>query len=224
MGYRSTVIVSLFPLYILMAIWLSSPHYGLIVAGVNVAFIALLLASFRYIKRIDFRLVLAAGLILLSMLNSVWVISENCTLSCSSFFAASPPAIYVFMSGVRYIIAFYIFLSLDKFSFITAERVTATCKLLISVFFLVGMFQLRRAPNLFQFLLGIGSLLFIVLQAVINIGVVTGSFPTKGMSLPFISYGGSNLVVVFVFTGILLNLFRQWEKPIVSKARELEAL
>jgi cell division protein FtsW len=101
---------------------------------------------------------------------------------------------------------------------------TLTVVLLFLAIFLVGMFQLRRAPNLFQFLLGIGSLLFIVLQAVINIGVVTGSFPTKGMSLPFISYGGSNLVVVFVFTGILLNLFRQWEKPIVSKARELEAL
>jgi len=101
---------------------------------------------------------------------------------------------------------------------------TLSVVLLFIAIFLIGMFQLRRAPNLFQFLLGIGSLLFIVLQAVINIGVVTGSFPTKGMSLPFISYGGSNLVVVFVFTGLLLNLFRQWEKPIVSKARELEAL
>ena len=101
---------------------------------------------------------------------------------------------------------------------------TLAVVLLFIAIFLIGMFQLRRAPNLFQFLLGVGSLLFIILQAVINIGVVTGSFPTKGMSLPFISYGGSNLVVVFVFTGILLNLFRQWEKPIVSKARELEAL
>ncbi len=90
--------------------------------------------------------------------------------------------------------------------------------------FLVAMLQLRRAPNLFQFLMGAGSLLFIVLQAVINIGVVTGSLPTKGMSLPFISYGGSNLVVVFIFTGLLLNLFRQWAKPIVSKAREVEVL
>jgi cell division protein FtsW len=101
---------------------------------------------------------------------------------------------------------------------------TLSVVLLFIAIFLVCMLQLRRAPNMFQFLLGVGSLLFIVLQAVINIGVVTGSFPTKGMSLPFISYGGSNLVVVFIFTGLLLNLFRQWQKPLVSKARELEAL
>jgi len=101
---------------------------------------------------------------------------------------------------------------------------TLSVVILFALIFLVVMLQLRRAPNMFQFLLGAGSLLFIVLQAVINIGVVTGCFPTKGMSLPFISYGGSNLVVVFIFTGLLLNLFRQWDKPIVSKARELDAL
>ena len=101
---------------------------------------------------------------------------------------------------------------------------TLTVVLLFIAIFLIVMLQLRRAPNMFQFLLGAGSLLFIVLQAVINIGVVTGSLPTKGMSLPFISYGGSNLVVVFIFTGLLLNLFRQWAKPIVSKAREVDVL
>jgi len=90
--------------------------------------------------------------------------------------------------------------------------------------FVIGMIQLRRAPNLYQFLLGSGALFFITLQAIINLGVVTGCLPTKGMSLPFISYGGSNLVVMFVLTGLILNLFRLWAKPFVSKARELSTI
>ena len=49
--------------------------------------------------------------------------------------------------------------------------------------------HLRRAPNLFHFLLAAGCILLICLQALINLGVVTGVFPTKGMSLPFISSG-----------------------------------
>ena len=74
------------------------------------------------------------------------------------------------------------------------------------------------------FLLGAGAIFFITLQAIINLGVVTGCLPTKGMSLPFISYGGSNLVVVFILTGLVLNLFRQWARPIVSEARELNTI
>ena len=45
---------------------------------------------------------------------------------------------------------------------------------------------------MYEYLLAMGALLFVVLQAIINMGVVTGCLPTKGMSLPFISYGGSN--------------------------------
>ena len=43
-------------------------------------------------------------------------------------------------------------------------------------------------------------------QAVINIGVNTGFFPTKGLTLPLVSYGGSSLMVVFVMLGILLRI------------------
>ena len=44
-------------------------------------------------------------------------------------------------------------------------------------------------------------------------GGETGSFPTKGMSLPFISYGGSNLVVVFILIGLVINVLRRIDKP-----------
>jgi cell division protein FtsW len=76
--------------------------------------------------------------------------------------------------------------------------------------FVAGVLHLRRAPNLFQFLLVIGCLLLMCLQAIINLGVVTGIFPTKGMSLPFISAGLSNLLLMGVLLGILLNTQRTW--------------
>ena len=89
------------------------------------------------------------------------------------------------------------------------------------IIFFVVSWKLRFAPNLFQFLFAAGAMLFIVVQALINFGVSTGLLPTKGMSLPFISYGGSNLVAVFLFLGIICNCFRRWERPPLPRAREL---
>lgn len=98
---------------------------------------------------------------------------------------------------------------------------TSGVVLLFMTLFFVGVLQLKRAPNLYQYLLVMGALLFVTFQALINIGVVTGCLPTKGMSLPFISYGGSNLVFMFVLTGIILNGFRSWELPALRRQREL---
>lgn len=98
---------------------------------------------------------------------------------------------------------------------------TAGVVLLYMTLFFVGVLQLRRAPNLYQYLLVMGALLLITFQALINIGVVTGSLPTKGMSLPFISYGGSNLVLMFTLIGIILNGFRRWEMPALRRQREI---
>lgn len=92
---------------------------------------------------------------------------------------------------------------------------------LFMTLFLIGVLQLRRAPDLYQYLLVMGALLFVTFQALINIGVVTGCLPTKGMSLPFISYGGSNLVLMFVLVAIILNGFRRWELPALRGQREL---
>ncbi|WP_043583889.1 FtsW/RodA/SpoVE family cell cycle protein [Geminisphaera colitermitum] len=75
-----------------------------------------------------------------------------------------------------------------------------------------GFIHLRRAPNLFQYLLVTGAVLLIGLQAIINLGVVTGVFPTKGMSLPFISAGMSNLLLMGILLGIILNTQRTWTR------------
>jgi cell division protein FtsW len=76
--------------------------------------------------------------------------------------------------------------------------------------FVAGLVHLRRAPNLYHFLLAAGCLLLICLQAIVNLGVVTGIFPTKGMSLPFISAGLSNLLLMGLLLGILMNTARTW--------------
>lgn len=72
-----------------------------------------------------------------------------------------------------------------------------------------GVRAAYRAPDDFGMLLGVGLTTLIVFQAFVNIGVVIGIFPTKGLPLPFISAGGSSLLVAMVATGILLNLSRE---------------
>jgi cell division protein FtsW len=79
-----------------------------------------------------------------------------------------------------------------------------------AIIFMAGLAHLRRAPNLFYFLLAAGCLLLMCLQSVINLGVVTGVLPTKGISLPFISAGLSNLLLMGLLVGILINTQRNW--------------
>jgi len=66
-----------------------------------------------------------------------------------------------------------------------------------------------RAPDPFGSFLAIGITLAIALQAAINIGMVVGLLPTTGVPLPFISFGGSSLVVTLLGVGVLLNISSQ---------------
>jgi cell division protein FtsW len=63
-----------------------------------------------------------------------------------------------------------------------------------------------RAVDTFGMYLGLGLTLLLGFQAVINLGVVSGSLPTKGLSLPFFSYGGSSLIISLLAVGILMNI------------------
>jgi cell division protein FtsW len=65
-----------------------------------------------------------------------------------------------------------------------------------------------RAPDLFGQYLGLGISFLIALQTLINVGVVTAWLPTKGLPLPFISFGGSNLLLNLVCIGVLLSIYR----------------
>ena len=85
---------------------------------------------------------------------------------------------------------------------------TATVTVIFMLFVWRGLHIARYANDLFGSLLAIGLTTLIGLQAFINIGVVTGLLPTKGITLPFISYGGSSIVLSLVSVGILLNISR----------------
>ena len=80
-----------------------------------------------------------------------------------------------------------------------------------------------RASDLFGQYLGLGIALLIALQALINIGVVTAWLPTKGLPLPFISFGGSNLVLNMAAVGILLSIFRHGTAEMESEEQEFFA-
>ncbi len=63
-----------------------------------------------------------------------------------------------------------------------------------------------RAPDPFGAYLALGLTLLLASQALVNLGVVTGILPTKGLPLPFISFGGSAILTAMVATGVILNI------------------
>ena len=75
-----------------------------------------------------------------------------------------------------------------------------------AVFLWRGMRAALRAPDRFGMLLGLGIVVGIVAQALLNMSVVLALVPTKGIPLPFISYGGSSLVPTLAGVGVLLNM------------------
>ena len=85
--------------------------------------------------------------------------------------------------------------------------------LLFLLFFACGMIISYRCHHRFGRLLGIGITLMITTQAAINIGVVTGLLPTKGFTLPFMSYGGSHILVTGLMVGVLISISRDVEEP-----------
>ena len=84
--------------------------------------------------------------------------------------------------------------------------------LLMGLFMLIVIQGFRiagRAPDAYGRYLASGVTLLIGIQALINAGVVAGLLPTKGLTLPFVSYGGSSLIVSLVAVGILLSVSRE---------------
>jgi cell division protein FtsW len=88
-------------------------------------------------------------------------------------------------------------------------RVSLLVVFLFVVIIVCGTMIALHAKDRFGLLLGCGVISLLALQAAVNIGVTTSLLPNKGLPLPFISYGGSNLVICLFGVGLLLSIYRQ---------------
>jgi cell division protein FtsW len=80
---------------------------------------------------------------------------------------------------------------------------------MFGIFLWRGLRASKRAPDLFGFYLALGITVTVCVQAFLNMSVVLGIVPNKGIPLPFLSYGGSSFVVMLTAVGILLNVSQQ---------------
>ena len=90
------------------------------------------------------------------------------------------------------------------------------CTLVVMLFLFLAFrgFRLaRRTQDIYGALLATGITTWLVLQAMINVGATTASIPYTGVPLPFISYGGSSLVISLAAVGVLLNISRYIQEP-----------
>jgi cell division protein FtsW len=107
---------------------------------------------------------------------------------------------------------------------IIGEELGLRFSLLVVFLFIViivcGIMIALHARDRFGLLLGCGIVSLVALQAAVNIGVTTSLLPNKGLPLPFISYGGSNLAACMFGIGVLVNIYRQGilEPPPVKRA------
>ncbi len=104
---------------------------------------------------------------------------------------------------------FVLALVAENFGFLGAT----TLLLLYGLLLWRGVYLLRRTEHSFALLAGSGALGMLFLQALLNMAVVTGLLPTTGVSLPFVSFGGSSLLASFILGGILLNASRFSYRP-----------
>jgi cell division protein FtsW len=98
------------------------------------------------------------------------------------------------------------------FAVIGEELGLLGCALVLSLFVALGVLGIRaasRAPDRFGALLAVGITMWIVGQAVINVGAVVGLLPVTGIPLPFVSFGGSALITTMLGAGVLTNVARQ---------------
>ncbi len=107
------------------------------------------------------------------------------------------------------------------FAIIAEEMGWVGCVLIIGLFWTLihrGFLIAARCPDMYGKLLAVGITFSIGFQAFLNISVASSFFPTTGVPLPFISYGGSSLIVSLCMVGILLNI----SKKRIKKIRNIE--
>lgn len=106
------------------------------------------------------------------------------------------------------------------FAIIAEETGLVGCLVLLSMFALLiwrGVLTAMNAPDLTGMLIATGSTAALAIQVCVNIGVNIGILPPTGVVLPFISYGGSGVVIFMAMMGLLLNVSKQASTPIPAK-------
>ncbi|HEV2995054.1 MAG TPA: putative lipid II flippase FtsW [Chthoniobacterales bacterium] len=98
-------------------------------------------------------------------------------------------------------------------------RVSLLVVFLFIMIIVCGIMIALHARDRFGLLLATGIVALLGLQAAVNIGVTTSLLPNKGLPLPFVSYGGSNLVACLFGIGLLLNIYRQGNLEPANKGR-----
>jgi len=98
-------------------------------------------------------------------------------------------------------------------------RVSLLVVFLFVVIIVCGIMIALHAKDRFGLLVATGIVALLGLQAAVNIGVTTSLLPNKGLPLPFVSYGGSNLVACLFGVGLLLNIYRQGNLEPKNKKR-----
>lgn len=105
------------------------------------------------------------------------------------------------------------------FAVIGEEFGVVGCLAVVSCFIAFGVIGFKialRAPDRFGTLLASGLTLTVLIQAAINIGMVVGILPVSGLTLPFISYGGTSLILMLSAAGILCNIAYQGRPQVAS--------
>ena len=106
------------------------------------------------------------------------------------------------------------------FAVIGEELGFVGCAMVVGLFvgfLLCGMKIIQQSPTRLAALLGVAIAGTIGAQAAMNLAVVSGLAPTKGIALPFISAGGSGLILTAMAAGVLVNIARQREKPATNE-------
>jgi len=89
----------------------------------------------------------------------------------------------------------------------------ASMFILFYLFFLWRMLVVAlRCPDLFGTLVGVGMVTLVAVQALVNMGGVSGAIPITGVTLPFVSYGGSSLLSLMMGMGVLLSISREYNR------------
>lgn len=95
--------------------------------------------------------------------------------------------------------------------------------LLFALFAFRGYRAARRAPDRYGSLLAAGITTMILVQAVINIGVTSGVLPVTGVPLPFLSFGGSSMLITMIGVGVLLNISQYARDPSAAHGEAVAA-